>query len=93
MNALEYKTFCIQPHKIINNISVEQIWLLFSLRSNCYSAKMNFLKIDRGNRNCIFFYKQQETQIHIFEDCQPIRDRLDCNTSVKLKYIYGTLNK
>ena len=92
MKAIEYKTFGNQPYIISMKFSVKQSRLLFSLRSNCYSAKMNFSKINQGNLNCIFLCNQQETKINIFEECQPIRDRLDCNTNVKLKYIYGTLD-
>ena len=93
MKALEYKTFGIQQYIISIKFSVKQIRLLFSLRSSCYSAKMNFPKMNRGNLKCIFLCDQQETQIHIFEECQPIRERLDYNTNVKLKYIYGTLDE
>ena len=93
MKALEYKTFGIQPCIISIKFSVKQIRLLFSLRSSCYSARMNFPKMNRGNLKCIFLCNKPETQIHIFEECQPIRERLDCNTNVKLKYIYGTLDE
>ena len=92
MKALEYKTFGIQPYIINIKFSVKQIRMLFLLRSSCYSAKMNFSKMNRGNLNCIFLCHQKETQIHILE-CQPIRDRLDCNTNVRQKYIYWTLDE
>ena len=46
MKALEYTTFGIQPYIISTNFSLKQIKLLFSLRSNCYSVKMNFPKMN-----------------------------------------------
>ena len=93
MKALEYKTFGIQPYIISIKSSVKQIRLVFSFRSNCYSVKMNFSKMNRRNLNCIFLCNQQKPQIHIFVECLPIRERLDCNTNMKLKYIYGTLDE
>ena len=81
------------PYIISSKFSVKQIRLLFSLRSNCYSVKMNFSKIYRGNLNCIFLCNQQETQVHILEECQPITELFDFNTNMKLQYIYGTLNE
>ena len=93
MKALEYRTFGIQPYLVSANFSLKQIQLLFSLRFNCYSAKMNFPKMNRGNLKCSFLCDQQETQLHIFEDCQPIRDKLDVIPSMRLTYIYGTLGE
>ena len=55
MKALKYKTFGSQSFIISIKFSFKQIRLLFSLRSNYYSAKMNFSKMNRGNLNCIFF--------------------------------------
>ena len=93
MKALDYRTFGIQPYIVSASLSLKQIKLLFSLRSSCYPAKMNFPKMNRGNLKCTFLCDQQETQIHIFEDCQPIRDKLDFSPSIRLNYIYGTLDE
>ena len=54
---------------------------------------MNFPKMNRGNLKCVFLCDQQETQVHIFEDCQPIRDKLDVIPRMRLTYIYGTLDE
>ena len=63
------------------------------MRSNCYPAKMNFKKMHRVDLKCIFLCDQEETQIHIFESCQPIKQKLNILTTMKLSYIYGTLSE
>ena len=49
--------------------------------------------MNRGNLKCVFLCDQQETQVHIFEDCQLIRDKLDVIPRMRLTYIYGTLDE
>ena len=93
LKALEYKTFGIQPYITSNQFSLKQIKLLYAMRSNCYPAKMNFKKMHRGDLKCIFLCDQEETQIHIFESCQPIKQKLNILTTMKLSYIYGTLSE
>jgi hypothetical protein len=93
LKALEYKTFSIQPYITINQFSLKQIKLLYSMRSNCYPAKMNFKKMHRGDLKCIFLCDQEETQLHIFEHCQPIKLKLNIISTMKLSYIYGTLSE
>ena len=52
---------------------------------------MNFKKMNRGDLKCIFLCDQDETQVHIFQNCQPIKQKLDFISSMKLDFIYGTL--
>ena len=48
MKSLEYRTFGIQPYITSSNFNLKQVKLLYALRSNCYSAKMNFKKMNQG---------------------------------------------
>ena len=63
------------------------------MRSSCYQANMNFKKMHRGDLKCISLCDQEETQLHIFEHCQPIKLKLDIISTMKLAYIYGTLSE
>ena len=69
---------------------MEEKQLLFSLRSKCYPAKMNFRKQYKGNLKCSFQCLDQETQTHICKNCGPIKAKL--SDSVNKKDIYGNLN-
>ena len=93
MYNLKYSKLSIQPYMVNNSFSHNEIKLLFSLRSNCYAAKMNFKKMNKGNLKCIFNCDNNETQLHIFENCQPIKNKLNFNTNVKLSSIYGTVSE
>ena len=91
MHLLQYKTLGIQCYLTDINFSNNEIKLLFSLRSNCYSVKMNFRKMNKGDLKCSFNCDENETQVHVFETCQPIKKKLNLKTSVKLDSIYGTV--
>ena len=91
MHLLQYKTLGIQCYLADINFSNNEIKLLFSLRSNCYSVKMNFRKMNKGDLKCSFNCDENETQVHVFENCQPIKKKLNLKTSVKLDSIYGTV--
>ena len=93
LKSLEYKSFGIQPYLTCERFSLKQIKLLYSLRSKCYSAKMNFKKINRGSLKCIFLCNEDETQYHIFETCQPIKQKINIAPTFKLDNIYGTLEE
>jgi hypothetical protein len=93
LKSLEYTVLKIQPYLISDKISSKQIKLLYSLRSKCYSAKMNFKKMHKGDLKCIFHCNAEETQYHIFEHCQPIRLKLNITSGAKLDAIYGTLSE
>ena len=51
---------------------------------------MNFKKLNKGNLGCRFQCDTEETQIHIFENCRPIKARI--SDPVKLNDIYGSLD-
>ena len=90
---LHYKKFEIQPYMISSQFNLQEIKLLFSLRSKCYPAKMNFTKLNRGNLKCSFQCNSNETQDHIFEDCEPIKQRISYPFTVNLKLIYGSVEQ
>ena len=54
---------------------------------------MNYKKMNRGDLNCIFQCIKPETQVHIFEDCQPIRNMLSFPSDKKIKAIFGTMSQ
>ena len=91
MKDLDHTVFNIQPYLISRKVSMEEKRLLYSLRSICYPAKMNFRKMFKGNLQCSLQCNAEETQDHIFENCEPNKTQIsDC---VNLRYIYGTLDE
>ena len=91
MNKLSYEVFQMQPYLSSTQFTNEEKQLLFSLRSNCYPAKNNFKKMNKGNLNCIMNCHQVETQSHIFEHCQPVISKLNLAQTMDLNKIYGSL--
>ena len=87
---MNYAEFAIQPYLLSNKVSMEGKKLLYSLRSKCYPAKMNFCKQFKGNLQCSLNCNAEETQDHIFENCSPIKSRV--TYPVKLSDIFGTLD-
>ena len=65
--------------------------MLFSLQSKCYPAKMNFRKLHRGDLKCFLKCDADETQFHIFQDCEPIKSRLGISIYPKLEDIYKSI--
>ena len=65
--------------------------LLYSLRSKCYPANMNFCKQFKENLHCRSNCNAKETQDHILLNCGPIQIRV--TYPVKLSDIYGTLDE
>ena len=59
----------------------------------CYPAKMNFRKMNKGNLKCSFQCNQDETQIHIFQECTPLLSRLNIPHTVDMNDIYGDMNE
>ena len=49
--------------------------------------------MNHGDLKCIFLCDQDETQVHIFENCQPIKQKLDFISSMKLDCVFGTLDE
>ena len=74
----------------MNNFSTEDKKLLFSLRSQCYGAKTNFKKLNRGNLKCRLNCESEESQDHIFQSCRPIFEKLILKEIPNINSIYGT---
>ena len=91
MKDLHYNEFKMQPYLNSNMFSTSEKQLLFSLRSKCYSAKMNFKKLHKKNLKCVFLFNEEETQCHIFQNCVPILTRLGFQDIPSLDNIYGSL--
>ena len=66
LGNLQYTDLSIQPYMVSTKISMEEKQILFSLRSKCYPAKMNFRKQYKRNLKCSFQCPDEETQTHIF---------------------------
>ena len=93
MHQLQYNTLGIQCYLTDSSFSHNEIKLLFSLRSNCYPVKMNFRKMNKWDLKCSFKCDEFETQVHVFENCEPIKKKLNFSTSVKLECIFGTVSE
>ena len=65
LKNLSYKKLSIQPYLTMNKFSLKEKQLLFSLRSHCYKAKINFRKMNRGDLKCSLKCNSDETQLHI----------------------------
>ena len=91
MKDVDYDKFEMQSYMKSSKLNLDEIRLLFALRSKSYPAKMNYKKMNKGNLKCTFLCDSEETQDHIFESCQPIQSRISYPVNVNLKYIYGTI--
>ena len=92
MKDVHYEKFEMQPYIKNGSFTLEEIKLLFSLRSKSYPAKINYKKINKGNLKCSFQCDSDETQEHIFQNCQPILSRISYPAIINLKSIYGTVD-
>ena len=93
MKNLQYDELAIQPYMINGNFTLKQIKLLFSLRSKCYPARLNFRKLNRGNLRCSLGCSEDESQDHIFEKCEPIRVKLKLTKDSNIGLIYGSVRE
>ena len=91
MRYLVYKEFKMQPYMNTSTFNTQEINLLFSLRSKCYPAKMNLKKMHRGDLKCSLKCDVQETQFHIFQECEPIKTKLVISSYPKLEDIYKSV--
>ena len=62
MGDFKYTKLAIQPYLTNDQFSLNQIKLLFALRSKCYPAKLNFRKLNRGNLRCRMGCNEEESQ-------------------------------
>ena len=93
MKYLEYDKLAIQSYIINGSFTLKQTKLLFSLRSHCYPAKINFRKMNRGNLGCSLGCNEDESQSHIFEKCKPLRLKLKLEKPTVLANIYGSVHE
>ena len=66
MKDKHYEKFEMQPYIKNCSFTLEEIKLLFSLRSKSYPAKINYKNINKGNLKCSFQCDSDETQEYIF---------------------------
>ena len=92
LKDLHYEKLQIQPYLLSSQLTFKQKQLLYSLRSKCYPARMNFKKLNKGNLRCRFKCDSEETQDHIFENCGPIQARISYPVNVNLNQIFGSLD-
>ena len=91
MKDVHYDKFEMQSYMKSSKLNLDEIRLLFALRSKSYHAKMNYKKMNKGNLKCTFLCDSEETQDHIFESCQPIQSRISYPVNVNLKDIYRNI--
>ena len=90
LKDLVYEDIKIQSYMIEDNFSLNEKKLLFALRSKSYKARMNYKKMNRNNLMCSLKCNTEETQIHIFQSCRSIIDKLGLIDITSFKLIYGT---
>jgi hypothetical protein len=90
LKNLKYEEISIQQYLTKEYFSFEEKKLLFSLRSQCYDARLNFRKLNKRNLKCRLNCHYEESQSHIFQSCQPILDKLGLKEAPNLIHIYGT---
>ena len=74
-----------------NSYSHKEKCLLYSLRSRSHPAKSNYKKMYQNNMQCSFGCLKEETQFHVFQECEKTRQNLDLNEKVEFSFIYGKL--
>ena len=52
---------------------------------------MNFQKLNRNNLKCVLGCQQNEDQVHVFMQCQPLMNRLNVLDGVQYNNISGSL--
>ena len=59
-----------------------------------YKFSVRFLvlyrKMNRGDLKCSIKCNSDETQLHIFQSCRPILDKMGIKETPPLRYIFGT---
>ena len=93
MKGLKYDKLNMQMYLKSNEFSLEENKLMFSLRSNCYPARMNFKLMNEGDLKCIFKCDEYETQEHIFEHCEPLKMHIKKKYYFKISSIYGSFTE
>ena len=89
LDKIEYTQLRIQPYLSTTLITNKQKQLLYILRSNCHSEKMNFKKLNRNNLNFVLCSKPED-QAHTFTQCPPIMNYFKTNC-LDFSNIYSSL--
>ena len=66
LKHVKYNNYMIQPYLKSKDITMKEKILLFSLRSGCHPAKLNFRKMNKNNLLCSLKCDAEESQSHIF---------------------------
>ena len=90
LRHVKYGSLEMQPYIKSKHFTMQENILLFSLRSGCHPAKLNFRKMNKGNLMCSLKCENEESQTHIFESCKPILEKLDVRSTQTLNKIFGT---
>ena len=90
---VKYSSLDMQPYIKSKQFSIKEKNLLFSLRSGCHPAKLNFKKMNKGNLMCSLKCENEESQTHIFESCKPILDKLGVRSTPSFSKMFGTQNE
>lgn len=72
LDNVNYTRFKIQPYLVHKNFNNEEKNLLYSLKSRCYPAKINFKKMFQHNLKCRFGCNIDEDQQHSLTSCIPV---------------------
>ena len=91
LDKIQYTQLRIQPYLSTTLISNKQKELLYILRSNCHSSKMNFKKLNRNNLKCVLCSKPED-QVHTFTQCQPIINHFK-SSFLQYSNIFGSLEQ
>ena len=86
-----YEKHIIQPYLTNNMFNKEEIKMLILTRSRCHPAKMNFEKLNKFNLSCSFKCKTNETQEHIFKNCDQINMNMKTSSNLKIENIFFAL--
>ena len=69
LKVVKYTSLKIQPYMNSKDLTMKEKIFLFSLRSGCHPAKLNFRNMNKNNLICSLKCNSEESQAHIFESC------------------------
>lgn len=93
LSEVDYSELKIQPYLVSNSLNNEEKQLLYNMRSNCHSLKMNFKKMYKNDTKCTLKCPQDEDQRHIFMQCQPLLNIVKQSGLISYEDIFQTLEK
>ena len=76
LKDVHYEKFIIQSYMKSSRLNLDEIRLLFALRSKSYPAKINYKTINKGNLKCTFLCDSEETQDQILKNGPPLQSRV-----------------